>query len=207
MVHTAKKKIRKHRGVEESPLNNDVLNTILLFLFPDAVSEKPLDVTTSTDNNCPPSESEDYNLYNQFKSAPSDSLTYKLALCLCMINFYHGGLKGVAHLWQEFVLEMRFRWENNFLIPGLASGPPDLRCCLLHQKLQMLNCCIERKKARDEGKKTSASDNVTNIYPGDAGKTGDQLGPDDLKETDKDKGEVGKSWDSWSDSEEEFLNA
>lgn len=30
MVHTAKKKIRKHRGVEESPLNNDVLNTILL---------------------------------------------------------------------------------------------------------------------------------------------------------------------------------
>lgn len=30
------------------------------FLFPDAVSEKPLDVTTSTDNNYPPSESEDY---------------------------------------------------------------------------------------------------------------------------------------------------
>ncbi|XP_008049716.2 rab3 GTPase-activating protein catalytic subunit isoform X1 [Carlito syrichta] len=122
-----------------------------------------------------------------------------------MINFYHGGLKGVAHLWQEFVLEMRFRWENNFLIPGLASGPPDLRCCLLHQKLQMLNCCIERKKARDEGKRTSTSDNVTNTYLGDAGKGGDQLGPDNLKDTDKEKGEVGKSWDSWSDSEEEFF--
>ena len=80
MVHTAKKKIRKHRGVEESPLNNDVLNTILLFLFPDATSEKPLDGTSSTDNNNPSSESEEYNLYNQFKSAPSDSLTYKLAL-------------------------------------------------------------------------------------------------------------------------------
>ncbi|MBZ3890108.1 Rab3 GTPase-activating protein catalytic subunit [Sciurus carolinensis] len=199
MVHTAKKKIRKHRGIEESPLNNDVLNTILLFLFPDAASEKPLDGTTSVDNSNPPSESEDYNLYNQFKSAPSDSLTYKLALCLCMINFYHGGLKGVAHLWQEFVLEMRFRWENNFLIPGLTSGPPDLRCCLLHQKLQMLNCCIERKKARDEGK------NVTNTYPGNAGKAADQLGPDHRKDTDKEKGEVGKSWDSWSDSDEEFF--
>ncbi|KAK7826688.1 hypothetical protein U0070_007850 [Myodes glareolus] len=174
MVYTAKKKIRKHRG-EESPLNNDVLNTILL------------------------------TLYNQFKSAPSDSLTYKLALCLCMINFYHGGLKGVAHLWQEFVLEMRFRWENNFLIPGLTSGPPDLRCCLLHQKLQMLNCCIERKKARDEGKKTSPSDNVTNAYSGDAGKAGGQLGLDHLRDTEKEKGEVGKSWDSWSDSEEEFF--
>uniref|UniRef100_A0A2K6UR10 Rab3 GTPase-activating protein catalytic subunit n=1 Tax=Saimiri boliviensis boliviensis TaxID=39432 RepID=A0A2K6UR10_SAIBB len=182
MVHTAKKKIRKHRGVEESPLNNDVLNTILLFLFPDAASEKTLDGTTSTDNNNPPSESEDYNLYNQFKSAPSDSLTYKLALCLCMINFYHGGLKGVAHLWQEFVLEMRFRWENNFLIPGLANGPPDLRCCLLHQKLQMLNCCIERKKARDEGKKTSASDNVTHLYPGDAGKEPAPMTEDLLEE-------------------------
>ncbi|KAF3824512.1 hypothetical protein GH733_008797 [Mirounga leonina] len=201
MVHSAKKKIRKHRGVEESPLNNDVLNTILLFLFPDAASEKPLDGNSSTDNNNPVSESEDYNLYNQFKSAPSDSLTYKLALCLCMINFYHGGLKGVAHLWQEFVLEMRFRWENNFLIPGLASGPPDLRCCLLHQKLQMLNCCIERKKARDEGRKTNTSD----MYPGDAGRAGDQLGPDNLKDMDKEKGEVGKSWDSWSDSEEEFF--
>ncbi|XP_027445330.1 rab3 GTPase-activating protein catalytic subunit isoform X1 [Zalophus californianus] len=201
MVHSAKKKIRKHRGVEESPLNNDVLNTILLFLFPDAASEKPLDGSSSTDNNNPVSESEGYNLYNQFKSAPSDSLTYKLALCLCMINFYHGGLKGVAHLWQEFVLEMRFRWENNFLIPGLASGPPDLRCCLLHQKLQMLNCCIERKKARDEGRKTNTSD----MYPGDAGRAGDQLGPDNLKDMDKEKGDVGKSWDSWSDSEEEFF--
>ncbi|KAB1278838.1 Rab3 GTPase-activating protein catalytic subunit, partial [Camelus dromedarius] len=167
MVHTAKKKIRKHRGVEESPLNNDVLNTILLFLFPDAASEKSLDGASSTDNNNPPSESEEYNLYNQFKSAPSDSLTYKLAL--------------------------------------LASGPPDLRCCLLHQKLQMLNCCIERKKARDEGRKTSPSDNVINTYSGDAGKAGDQLGPDSLKDMEKEKGEVGKSWDSWSDSEEEFF--
>lgn len=60
----------------------------------------------------------------------------------------------------------------------------------------MLNCCIERKKARDEGRKTSISDNVTNTYPGDGGKAGD---------TDKEKGEVGKSWDSWSDSEEEFF--
>lgn len=30
MVHSAKKKIRKHRGVDESPLNNEVLNAILL---------------------------------------------------------------------------------------------------------------------------------------------------------------------------------
>lgn len=31
----------------------------------------------------------------------------------------------------------------------LTPGFPDPRTCLLHQKLQMLNCCIERKKARE----------------------------------------------------------
>nr|XP_020635295.1 rab3 GTPase-activating protein catalytic subunit isoform X2 [Pogona vitticeps] len=203
MVHTAKKKIRKHRGIDESPLNNEVLNAILLYLFPDA-ADKSADGsearTSASTGSVPPSDSEDYNLYIQFKSAPSDSLTYKLALCLCMINFYHGGVKGVAHLWQEFVLEMRFRWENNFFIPGLASGAPDLRCCLLHQKLQMLNCCIERKKARDEGKKGSSSDRSS----GDTGKT-DLVGREYPKESDREKGEVGKSWESWSDSEEEFF--
>jgi Rab3 GTPase-activating protein catalytic subunit len=58
------------------------------------------------------------NLFNQLKSAPSDSLTYRLALCVCLVNFYHGGVRALAHLWQEFVLEMRFRWENNHLVYG-----------------------------------------------------------------------------------------
>ena len=71
-------------------------------------------------------------------------------------------------------MEMRYRWENNILIPDLgattsaksqssssspsSSSPssgstsvptPDLGSCLLHQKLQMLNCCIERKIKRE----------------------------------------------------------
>ncbi|KAG8432237.1 hypothetical protein GDO86_016757 [Hymenochirus boettgeri] len=201
MVHSARKKIRKHRGADESPLSNDVLNTILFFLFPDAKSldgseAKP---SSSTGSFSSQPESEDYNLYSQLKSAPSDSLTYKLSLCLCMVNFYHGGVRGVAHLWQEFVLEMRYRWENNFLIPGLAPGSPDLKCCLLHQKLQMLNCCLERKKSRDEGKKGGPSS-----FDCSASQTssGDISSPAD---TDRNKYEAAKSWDSWSDSEEEFF--
>ncbi|CAH2305375.1 rab3 GTPase-activating catalytic subunit isoform X2 [Pelobates cultripes] len=199
MVHSARKKIRKHRGGDESPLSNEVLNAILFFLFPDA---KLLDgsegkPSSSTGNIASQFENEDYHLYSQLKSAPLDSLTYKLALCLCMVNFYHGGVRGVAHLWQEFVLEMRYRWENNCLIPGLASGPPDLKCCLLHQKLQMLNCCIGRKKARDEGKKASATDFSSDKSPN---RTANDPG-----ESEKSKYEVGKSWDSWSDSEDEFF--
>uniref|UniRef100_A0A8C5R4K0 Rab3 GTPase-activating protein catalytic subunit n=1 Tax=Leptobrachium leishanense TaxID=445787 RepID=A0A8C5R4K0_9ANUR len=186
MVHSARKKIRKHRGADESPLSNDVLNAILFFLFPDSrLLDGSEGKPSSSAAISSASENEDYPLYSQLKSAPSDSLTYKLALCLCMVNFYHGGVRGVAHLWQEFVLEMRYRWENNCLIHGLAGGPPDLKCCLLHQKLQMLNCCIERKKARDDGKKRSAMDSAGNA--------------------DKTKSDVGKSWDSWSDSEDEFF--
>ncbi|RXN17388.1 rab3 GTPase-activating catalytic subunit [Labeo rohita] len=147
MVHSARKRIRRHRRVEESPLNNDVLNSILLYLFPDAALDKsdPSEVKSTQHSpggkTEPDRESEDYHLYNQLKSAPSDSLTYRLALCICMVNFHHGGVRAVAHLWQEFVLEMRYRWENNCMIYGLASGAPDLRCCLLHQKLQVkLHC-------------------------------------------------------------------
>ncbi|XP_018417310.1 PREDICTED: rab3 GTPase-activating protein catalytic subunit isoform X2 [Nanorana parkeri] len=191
MVSSARKKIRKHRGAAESPLSSDVLNAVLFFLFPDAKSldgePKP---SGSTGDIAAHTESEDYNLYSQLKSAPADSLTFKLALCLCMVNFYHGGVRGVAHLWQEFVLEMRYRWENNSIIPGLSSGPPDLKCCLLHQKLQMLNCCIERKKSRDDAKKAESSDKNASAYS---------------RESEKGKYDVGKSWDSWSDSEDEFF--
>uniref|UniRef100_A0A673J1T8 Rab3 GTPase-activating protein catalytic subunit n=1 Tax=Sinocyclocheilus rhinocerous TaxID=307959 RepID=A0A673J1T8_9TELE len=172
MMHSARKRIRRNRRAEESPLHNHVLNSILLYLFPDAALDK--------------ADWSEQHLCNQLKSAPSDSLTYRLALCVCMVNFHHGGVRAVAHLWQEFVLEMRYRWENNCLIYGLASGAPDLRCCLLHQKLQMLNCCIERKRARDDGRKSGASDAARSL-PGPA-----EVSP-------------GKSWDSWSDSEEEFF--
>ncbi|KAF4086748.1 hypothetical protein AMELA_G00087890 [Ameiurus melas] len=189
MVHSARKHIRRHRRNDQSPLSNDVLNSILLYLFPDAA----LDKSDSSEAKAPQSnpggksdqdkETEDYNLFSVLKSAPWDCLTYRLALCVCLVNFYHGGMRAVAHLWQEFVLEMRYRWENNYLIYGLPAGPPDLRCCLLHQKLQMLNCCIEHKKARDDIRKDAAGENGLPVPPASSG----------------------KSWDSWSDSEDEFF--
>ncbi|XP_014028939.1 rab3 GTPase-activating protein catalytic subunit isoform X1 [Salmo salar] len=213
MVHSARKRIRRHRRVDESPLSNDVLNSILLYLFPDAAVDKSSSENSeskasqlNTDGKPEEKESDDYNLYNQLKSAPSDSLTYRLALCVCLVNFYHGGVRAVAHLWQEFVLEMRYRWENNYLVYGLASGPPDLRCCLLHQKLQMLNCCIERKRARDDGRKTAEGGKERERgrerkKSGSTGTENGRLGPESAEMG----REVspGKSWDSWSDSEGE----
>lgn len=64
----------------------------------------------------------------------------------------------------------------------------------------MLNCCIERKKARDEGKRGGVSDRSPGGSCGDAGKGADHSADNPEKEK-----EVGKSWESWSDSEEEFF--
>uniref|UniRef100_A0A8C7PES9 Rab3 GTPase-activating protein catalytic subunit n=1 Tax=Oncorhynchus mykiss TaxID=8022 RepID=A0A8C7PES9_ONCMY len=203
MVHSARKRIRRHRRVDESPLSNDVLNSILLYLFPDAAIDK-----SSSEN------SESKNLYNQLKSAPSDSLTYRLALCVCLVNFYHGGVRAVAHLWQEFVLEMRYRWENNYLVYGLPSAAVSLTPCTHHSLSvsapQMLNCCIERKRARDDGRKTAEGGKEKERERGRerkvSGTTGTEngrLGPESAEMG----REVspGKSWDSWSDSEDEFF--
>ncbi|KAM6897052.1 rab3 GTPase-activating protein catalytic subunit [Xenentodon cancila] len=202
MVHSARKHIRRRRHIDESPLNNEVLNSILLYLFPDAAVEKSSDNVQSKSgrsNSSRMSEqdrSSDSNLFLQLKSAPSDSLTYRLALCLCLVNYSHGGLPAVAHLWQEFVLELRYRWENNCLVYGLEDGPPDLRCCLLHQKLQMLNCCIERKRARDEARKVLEGSKTKENKPSESATTTSNS----TKEATQ-----GKSWDSWSDSEDEFF--
>uniref|UniRef100_A0A8C9YBA7 Rab3 GTPase-activating protein catalytic subunit n=1 Tax=Sander lucioperca TaxID=283035 RepID=A0A8C9YBA7_SANLU len=206
MVHSARKHIRRHRRIDESPLNADVLSSILLYLFPDAAVEKSSENSKSKaaqSNNC------GKNLFLQLKSAPSDSLTYRLALCACLVNYNHGGLRAVAHLWQEFVLELRYRWENHYLIYGLAGGPPDLRCCLLHQKLQMLNCCIERKCARDEARKVleGSKERERKVSGGcQNGRPVPQSAASPITaSTSTREVSPGKSWDSWSDSEDEFF--
>ncbi|XP_071768528.1 rab3 GTPase-activating protein catalytic subunit [Centroberyx gerrardi] len=216
MVHSARKRIQRHRRVDESPLSNDMLNSILLYLFPDAAVEKSSEnsdnktARTNTNGKNEQDKDSDYNLFNQLKSAPSDSLSYRLALCVCLVNFYHGGVRAVAHLWQEFVLEMRYRWENNYLIYGLAGGPPDLRCCLLHQKLQMLNCCIERKRARDEARKVAegGKERESKVSGGcQNGRLGlERAAVTTMTASDSTReASPGKLWDSWSDSEDEFF--
>ena len=38
---------------------------------------------------------------------------------------------------------------------SVSDASPDMRCCLLHQKLQMLNCCIKHKLEHQQKLKTS----------------------------------------------------
>ncbi|XP_067939936.1 rab3 GTPase-activating protein catalytic subunit-like isoform X2 [Watersipora subatra] len=136
------------RTQQQSPIPVDVLNKILLHIFPDAkdyeeASEEAREETEIVNSAWGKEH------FKFCKTAPIDSLLYRLAVSSCIANTSFGGLKAVAHLWHEIVLEMRFRLDNSLLIPGLESGLPDLSQGLLYQKLQMLNCCISRKSARE----------------------------------------------------------
>ncbi|XP_033104847.1 rab3 GTPase-activating protein catalytic subunit-like isoform X2 [Anneissia japonica] len=142
---TRRKRRRKTENNEPEPLPNDLLNEILSFLFPDEDEKEE----STSDDQISDDQQENKEKYRHFKTAPEGSLVYKLAVCMCIVNYNHGGMKAAAHLWHEFLLEMRYRLESNTLISGLKSGSPNLGYCLLHQKLQMLNCCISRKMARE----------------------------------------------------------
>ncbi|XP_076118047.1 rab3 GTPase-activating protein catalytic subunit-like isoform X3 [Mytilus galloprovincialis] len=139
----------------EAPISHDTINDILLFLFPDA--KDPLEKANDEreeENTCENNNPSKFtalleSLPKRLKTAPTDSLVYRLAVCLCIVNKHNGGLKGLAQMWQEFVLEMRYRWENKYEIEGINKSAPHLGSCLLYQKLQMLNSCIEKKIQRE----------------------------------------------------------
>ncbi|DAZ93257.1 TPA: hypothetical protein N0F65_012350 [Lagenidium giganteum] len=97
------------------------------------------------------------------------------------------GVNAMSLLWVEFVKALRERWFQNRLLPfmntehdqvAVANQPlgamflmdaekfkvpdPDFHQCLLHQKLQLLNCCLYRQadrspKARGESPKANVN--------------------------------------------------
>ncbi|XP_055548685.1 rab3 GTPase-activating protein catalytic subunit isoform X2 [Wyeomyia smithii] len=128
----------------EGPLNDDLLKDMLYYLFPDAQSDSAYPYKIPL-----PGQTEFDPL--KIKSAHPDSLVHRLAMLLGLCNSFFGGKRAVAQLWVEFAQEMRYRVERCIQIPGIAAGFPDSRTCLLHQKLQMLNVCMERRRIREGG--------------------------------------------------------
>lgn len=148
------------------------------YLFTDANlvrgNNKPSDIQTKTSTNKKPAvENNDQRTQafikrlNLMKASSTDNsgLLNKLASCLTLVNQI-GQVRAVAQVWREFVLELRFRYDSSILISGLNSNSaaatssdqqtsqqqqqqqPDLSRCLLHQKVQMLNCCIRKRLER-----------------------------------------------------------
>ncbi|XP_035220404.1 rab3 GTPase-activating protein catalytic subunit-like [Stegodyphus dumicola] len=117
---------RQHSDYEEQlMISEEVLIKILQFIFPDSAPtpvEPECDDWRDTVNsmndlqdNTPLAKIQEH--ISSFKSAPVDSLTWRLALAMCQVNHSYGGLPAVAQLWQDFLLEMRHRWENNYTLP------------------------------------------------------------------------------------------
>ncbi|KAF5199426.1 Rab3 gtpase-activating protein catalytic subunit [Thalictrum thalictroides] len=85
------------------------------------------------------------------KGAPLESLFSQF----CMHSLWFGdcNIRAVAILWIEFVREVRWCWEESQLLPRMRTDVGiDLSTCLIHQKLQMLAVCIEKKRRSDRVK-------------------------------------------------------
>nr|CAD1841900.1 unnamed protein product [Ananas comosus var. bracteatus] len=101
------------------------------------------------------------NRYSRaIKGAPLESLFAQF--CLHALWFGNCNIRAIAVLWIEFVREVRWCWEESEPLPRMSSNVSsiDLSACLVHQKLQMLAVCIERKKSRNH----DIIDNSENKY-------------------------------------------
>ncbi|KAJ8964476.1 hypothetical protein NQ314_004763 [Rhamnusium bicolor] len=107
------------------PISDSVLVPLLYFLFPDADEKSNFPYGEKEDKE--PSERSNTgsvftrNLeeeFKGFKTSGVDSLTWRLSIVLAHSLQSLGGIKAFAHIWYEFVQEMRYRWEKSMLIPG-----------------------------------------------------------------------------------------
>ncbi len=147
------------------PLDKGFLDFIMIdFLFPDAKSSPSVKKQEFKQSVLNPEKFAVFlKKLNLMKASSTDNtgLLNKLATCISLVNQV-GQTRAVAQLWREFLLEIRFRYDSNILIPGLdpaktslnssylSTPMPDLSRCLLHQKIQMLNCCIKKRIERQE---------------------------------------------------------
>jgi hypothetical protein len=52
-------------------------------------------------------------------------------------------------------MQLRKLWSDWQAVPQMPlDAPPDLNSCLLHQEMQVVNCCIARKKRRKAAKES-----------------------------------------------------
>ncbi|KAL5730012.1 hypothetical protein ACHQM5_002891 [Ranunculus cassubicifolius] len=85
------------------------------------------------------------SLPREIHGSPPESIVVKLSEII-------GGLKTLrkmALFWCKVIAELRRLWYEGQPVPCVPlDESPDLNFCLLHQQLQVINCCISRKKRR-----------------------------------------------------------
>eukprot|EP00897_Mesotaenium_endlicherianum_P002316 jgi/Mesen1/2111/ME000151S01377 len=85
------------------------------------------------------------DIVKEINGAPPDSFVAQLAEIMAGIK----SEQKMAVFWLEVVKELRRRWQERLFIPRMPhDASPDLRTCLLHQQLQLVNCCTARRLRR-----------------------------------------------------------
>nr|XP_043618962.1 rab3 GTPase-activating protein catalytic subunit-like [Erigeron canadensis] len=85
------------------------------------------------------------NFTKELHGAPPDSFVTDLAEAIGSLKT----LRKMAIFWSRVVVELRRLWCEGQHIPGIPPDEiPNLNSCLLYQQLQVINCCISRKKCR-----------------------------------------------------------
>ncbi|XP_017075828.2 LOW QUALITY PROTEIN: rab3 GTPase-activating protein catalytic subunit [Drosophila eugracilis] len=128
------------------PMTESELSELLAYLFPDMHPQMalfPYNKKSFKDKFDP----------MRIKSAVPDSLACRLSCLLATCHAHLGSVEGMAQVWAAFTRQLRLLWDNCLTVPGISSGFPDTRTCLLHQKLQMLNVCVERRVQREANSK------------------------------------------------------
>ncbi|CAI8596618.1 unnamed protein product [Vicia faba] len=93
--------------------------------------------------NSNPDEIDLTSFIRDIHGAPPESLVVKLAEVIG--NFKT--LREMKFFWCSVVAEMRKLWSEEKHLPGVPLDDiPDLKSCLLYQQIQVINCCISRKR-------------------------------------------------------------
>nr|XP_019701712.1 LOW QUALITY PROTEIN: rab3 GTPase-activating protein catalytic subunit-like [Elaeis guineensis] len=91
------------------------------------------------------------SLLKDLHGAPPESFVVRLSQII-------GGFKSLqkmASFWRCVIVELRKFWSEGQPVPRVPlDADPDLNSCLLHQKLQVINCCIARKRCRTIAKES-----------------------------------------------------
>ncbi|KAJ0046143.1 hypothetical protein Pint_04100 [Pistacia integerrima] len=84
-------------------------------------------------------------LHRDIHGAPPESFVVKLSEVIGSLKT----LRRMAFFWCKVVSELRRLWSEEQYIPGVPVDEiPDLDSCLLYQQLQVINCCLSRKRRR-----------------------------------------------------------
>ncbi|KVI10320.1 Rab3 GTPase-activating protein catalytic subunit [Cynara cardunculus var. scolymus] len=85
------------------------------------------------------------NFAKEIHGAPPECFVTELAEAIGSLKT----LRKMALFWSRVVVEVRRLWCEGQHIPGIPPDEiPDLNSCMLYQQLQVINCCISRKRRR-----------------------------------------------------------